>query len=326
MVTKGQTGDTETETDGWKTVRRTRSAGRPSTHRRPVDPHQEGRCFWCLARGHVAHSWREPVTCRLCWQGGHYQASCPLQMPPPTILAITELFACLVGELRDADPQWTHIIIGIQTLCPDLTSPDYHRLTIGDIFIRSLSKEAWRQIHDQTQRLNGGGSIFWQRPQPTDKAFLSQKTTRRLEARRVPFGLRTRRHLEKLTRPIGTLRKIVFNGLHVGDLNCLCLDVEMETDMDVPQKIPIAGEGRQSVRSTSSSYYPPSPLPICPPFASSSTSTQRLAPPRWIQEQKTPLADGTPQRLSPPRSIPKQATPIPSTDTPQGDVMGSPTA
>ena len=154
MVTRGRSGETEREDDGWKTVRRSRNKGRPPTHRRPVDPRQDGRCFRCLARGHAAHSCREPIKCRLCRQGGYRQASCQLPMPPSTEPATTGLFACLVGELRDADPQWTHIIDGIQALCPELTDPDCHRLTAGDIFIRGLSKDAWRRIHGQTQHLD----------------------------------------------------------------------------------------------------------------------------------------------------------------------------
>ena len=219
------------EADGWKTVRRPRSTGRSSIHRRPVDPHQEGR-----------RSCRELVICRFCRQGGHRQASLFWTLLPKKP-AITGLFACLVGEVRDVDPQWVHIIAGIQALCPKLTSPNCHRLTVGDIFICGLPKEAWRRIHDQTQKLNGGGSIFWRQPQPMDGAFPTQKTTRRLEACGVPFGLRTWRHLEQLTRPIGALQKVVCNGLHAGDPNCLCLDVEMETDMIVPRKIPMAGGG-----------------------------------------------------------------------------------
>ena len=118
----------------------------------------------------------------------------PLQTPPPPAPASTSLFACLVGELRDAAPQWQHIIDGIQALCPNLTSLDCHRLTAGDIFICGLSKATWRQIPGQTQQFNGGGSIYWRQPQPTNGAFPAQTTTRRMEARGVPFGLRTRRY------------------------------------------------------------------------------------------------------------------------------------
>ena len=77
-VTRNLTGAATTEADGWATVRRPQSAGRPPTHGRPVDLRQEGRCFQCLARGRVARSCREPIKCRVCRQGGHRQASCPL--------------------------------------------------------------------------------------------------------------------------------------------------------------------------------------------------------------------------------------------------------
>ena len=78
-VTRNLTGAATTEADGWTTVQRPQSAGRPPTHRRPVDLRQEGRCFRCLARGHVARSCREPIKCRVCRQGGHRQASCPFR-------------------------------------------------------------------------------------------------------------------------------------------------------------------------------------------------------------------------------------------------------
>ena len=234
VVTRNKTGDATLDVDGWRSVRRTQNTRRPPSLRRPMDLRQEGRCYRCLARRHVARSCREPVKCRVCWQGGHRQASCPHQTTLPSAPASTGLYACLVGELRDADPEWQHIIDRIQTLCPDLTSPNCHRLTASDVFIRGLSKEAWRQIHGQTQHFNGGGHILWRRPLPTDRVFPTPTTTRRMEARRVPFGLRTWRHLEQLVRPVGTLRKIVCNGLLSGDPNCICMDVEMATDRDVP--------------------------------------------------------------------------------------------
>ena len=215
----------------------------PPPLRRPVDPRQEGRCFRCLARGHVARPCREPVKCRVCRQGGHRQASCPYKTTPPSAPASTGLYACLVGELRETDPQWQQIIDGIQMLCPNLTSPDRHRLPAGDVFIRGLSKEAWRLIHGQTQQLNGGGHILWRRPLPTGGAFPTPTTTRRMEARGVPFGLRNWRQLERLVRPVGSLRKIVSNGLHSGDPNCTCIDVEMAIDMDVPRKVTAAAGG-----------------------------------------------------------------------------------
>ena len=161
VVTRNTIGDAKSDADVWTTVRRTQNTRRPPSLKRPVDPRQEGRCYRCLARGHVARSCREPVKCRICWQGGHCQASCPHQTNLPSAPASTGLYACLVGELREADLQWQQIIDGIQMLCPNLTSPDCHRLPAGDVFIRGLSKEAWRLIHDQTQQLNGGRHILW---------------------------------------------------------------------------------------------------------------------------------------------------------------------
>ena len=173
----------------------------------------------------------------------------------------TGLYACLVGELRETDPQWQKIIDGIQMLCPELTSPDCHRLPAGDVFIRGLSKEAWRIIHGQTQQFNGGGHILWHQPLPTDGAFPTPTTTRRMEARGVPFGLRNWRQLERLVRPVGSLRKIVSNGLHSGDPSCICIDVEMATDMDVPRKISAAVRGIAGPEIHIAVLPPPPPPP-----------------------------------------------------------------
>ena len=231
-----------------------------------MDPRQEGRCFCCLARGHVARSCREPVKCRVCRQGGHRQASCPYKTTPPSAPASTGLYACLVGELRDTDPQWQQIIDRIQMLCPDLTSPDCHRLPAGDVFIRGLSKEAWQLIHGQTQQLNGGGHILWRQPLPTDGAFPTPTTTRRMEARGVPFSLCNWCQLERLVRPVGSLRKIVSNGLHSGDPNCICIDVEMATDMDVPRKVTAAAGGAAGPEIHLAVLpAPPPPPPHSPP-------------------------------------------------------------
>ena len=166
-----------------------------------------------------------------------------------------------------------------------------------------------------------------------DEALPSRKTTHRLEARGVPFGLRTWRHLEQLIRPIGTLRKVVCNGLHAGDPNFLCLDVEMESDMDVPQKLQMAGGGGAGLEILLAALPPPPPpppLPICPQPAPSSGATQQMTPAQVIQEQQPPLKSGTPPppppRLSLPHSSPKLASPVLSTDMPQGEVMVSPPA
>ena len=58
-----------------------------------------------------------------------------------------------------------------------------------------------------------------------------------VEIRGVPFGYRKWRQLEVILQPVGELCKIVCNGLHSGDPNCLCVDVKMEVDKEVPQKL-----------------------------------------------------------------------------------------
>ena len=230
-------------------------------------------------------------------------------------------YACLVGELREADPQWQQIIDGIQMLCPELTSPDCHRLPAGDVFIRGLSKEAWRIIHGQTQQLNGGGHILWRRPLPTDGAFPTPTTIRRMEARGVPFGLRNWRLLERLVRPVGSLRKIVSNGLHSGDPSCICIDVEMATDMDVPRKISAAVRGIAGPEIHLTVLPTPPSLPTGLHSAASSDSTPQSAPCQLAQEQKTPKSDGIPHHI--PSPTPRRPHPAVPADTPQGEGMSS---
>ena len=87
----------------------------------------------------------------------------------------------------------------------------------------------------------------------------------------MPFGLRQWHQLQQIIRPAGVLREIVCNGLNFGDPNCLCLDVEMETALEVPRSLRLtegAGAGMVIMLAT---LPPPPPLnlpPLCPHVAS----------------------------------------------------------
>ena len=203
----------------------------------PVDPAREGRCFRCLGRGHAARECRDPITCRLCRQPGHRQASCPLRRLQRSNIAGPALADCLIGEVRGEEPLWEHILEAIRTVCPYLLCPDAHRLVSGTVFIRRMAKADWRKLLGATQQLPGGAYITWRRPHPSDGAFPSFGVTKRLEIRGVPFGSCKWLHLERMIRPVGTLRKIVCEGIQDGDPNCMCLDVEVDGDKEVPNKI-----------------------------------------------------------------------------------------
>ena len=128
-------------------------------------------------------------------------------------------------------------------------------------------------------------------------------------------------------RPIGTLRKIVCNGLLSGDPNCLCIDVEMAIDMDVPRKVPTAGGGATGLEIHLAVLPPPPPPPTLPigiHSASSSGSPPWSALFQPVQEQKTPLSDWHPPTFV--TSTPKQASPVLPTNMLQGEVMTTPTA
>ena len=139
-----------------KDTGRIQSSQHPKRFARPVDPVNEGRCFRCLGHGHATRDCRDPIVCRLCRSPGHRQASCPLRreqrLSPPS----SGLFDCLVGEVGGGEVTWDHVIEGIRTVCPALTSPDAHLLASGEIFIWKLSKTDWRSLLGITQQLPGG--------------------------------------------------------------------------------------------------------------------------------------------------------------------------
>ena len=227
----------------------------------PVDPVREGRCFRCLGRGHAARECRDPITCRLCRQPGHRQASCPLRRLQRSNIAGPALADSLIGEVRGEEPLWEHILEAIRTVCPDLLCPDAHRLVSGTVFIRRMAKADWRKLLGATQQLPGGAYITWRRPHPSDGAFPSFGVTKRLEIRGVPFGSRKWLHLERMIRPVGTLRKIVCEGIQDGDPNCMCLDVEVDGGKEVPNKISTEVEEGRDFTILITELPPPPPLP-----------------------------------------------------------------
>ena len=114
--------------------------GRPKLGR-PVDPMREGRCLRCLTRGHTVRECREPMQCRLCRQVGHRQTSCPQQQTPRPDLAGSGLFACLVGELHDADPPWEQYSGKHLIYMPRLDQPKLLQTCVGS----SLSLGVFRR-------------------------------------------------------------------------------------------------------------------------------------------------------------------------------------
>ena len=122
------------------------------------------------------------------------------------------LYACLIREVIDADPTWKQIVECIQEISPSLTQPVCHRLVSGHILLQDLPKETWHTIQGWMYQVSGGGCIRWRRTRDRDGAFPVPKETRRLEIRGVPFGCRTRLHLEMMLH-VAMLQKIMRTGL-----------------------------------------------------------------------------------------------------------------
>ena len=110
-----------------------------------------------------------------------------------------------------------------------------------------------------TQQFPGGVSITWRRPLSSDGAFAMHNVTKRLEVRGVPLGSRTWTHLERIIRPAGTLRKIVSNGLQIGDPNFVCLDVEVDGEKEIPNIILTVVEGGRDTKIMIAALLPPPP-------------------------------------------------------------------
>ena len=243
-------------------IRRRQSEQAPKRLIYPVDPAREGRCFRCLERGHAARECRDPITCRLCRQPGHRQASCHLRRVQRANIPGPGMFDCLVGDVLGEDLLWDHILDAIRTVCPDV-----HRLVSGTVFIRKMAKADWRKLLGATQQLPGGASITWRRPHPSDGAFVSTGVTKMLEIQGVPFGFCKWPHLERVIRPVGTLRKIVCEGIQVGGPNCVCLEVDVDGNKEVPSMISTeVEEGR--VAKIMIAVLPPRPpaATMPPPF------------------------------------------------------------
>ena len=311
----------------------TSKGGRPTAQGRPnlgcpVDPLREGRCLRCLVRGHTAHDCRDPIRCRLCRQTGHRQTSCPCQQAPRLDSAGTGLFACLVGELHDADPSWEHILDGIRSTYPDLTNPDCRRLVSGQAFLRGISKSNWRRLHRLSWHFPEGGSITWHRPHNIDGAIIRPRTISSVEIRGIPFGYGKWRQLELLLQPVGDLRKIVWNGLQSWDPNCLCLDVEMEVDKEVLKKL-LAETGKGAITELWLAVLPPPPsIPMPPTGSHSAASTEhtvalaQTSPGGGQHSPEQPACSLSPsqsrRRPKTPPVLPEaatEATPLPELDT-----------
>ena len=83
------------------------------------------------------------------------------------------------------------------------------------------------------------------------------RVNKRLEVRGVPFVFCTWTHLERIIWPAGTLRKIVSNELQIGDPNCVCLDIEVDGEKEVPHIILTAAEGGRDTKIMIAALPPP---------------------------------------------------------------------
>ena len=101
-------------------------------------------------------------------------------------------------------------------------------------------------------------------------------------------------HLGRILRPAGTLRKIVSNGVQIGDPNHVCLDVEVTVEKEIPKIIWTAGEGGRDTKIMIAALPPPSPRLQRPlHISSSSPPTEALQPSlEQHEEEGRPLDTG----------------------------------
>ena len=151
-----------------------------------------------------------------------------------------------------------------------------------------------------TQQFPGGASITWRRPLSSDGAFAMHNVTKRLEVRGAQLGSRTWTHLERIIWPASTLRKIVSNGLQIGDPNCVCLDVEVDGEKEIPNIILTAVEGSRDKKIMIAALPPPPPPPGChSPFLSSNKRSAGLLTPAARAAKLGPVHHVSPRLLHP---------------------------
>ena len=305
--------------DSWQQVKRRRC---PSPERRPANPRMEGRCYRCLARDHRAQTFREPVRCRLCRQTGHRQYACPLSKREAASLEPTQrtpsgLYACLVGEIIDAEPTLSQIVECIQEISPSSANPKCHRLGSGHILLRDLSKEEWCTMRGWMYHIPGGGCIRWRRPRGTDGAYPAPKETRRLELSGVPFGRRNWKHLDAMLGQMGSLKKIVCDGLQTGNPNCTCVDVEVPVGVAIPSTIRVAA-GRDAPMVRVAALPPPPPRGDCLKMkgacdAPTPAKSAVIAPELDVSvEYAAPPGIMAPPEIAPPRGLSSDTVESPS--------------
>ena len=141
-------------------------------------------------------------------------------------------------------PSLEQILTGLKGLIPEWTNPECHYLVSGDWLLRRLSQETIHALNGRRQQLLGDGYNSWRRPHFTDGAFPTVLEQYRIELRGVRFGYRSRRQVEHILQPVGRLHRIVCNGIHKGNPNCLCVDVEVRTGGPIPASIQAYGGGR----------------------------------------------------------------------------------
>ena len=249
-------------------------------------------------------------------------ASADLLYPP----ADSKTWPCQLRSLRlpSGGTPWRRSTMGAyygkhSIYMPTLDQPRLPQTCVGSSLSSGYFEEELARLHGISLKLPEGGSISWRRPDNAEGAFVRPRTTKNVEIRGVPFGYRKWRQLKVILQPVGDLCKIICTGLDSGDPNCLCVDVEMEVDKEVPQKL-LAKMGMGALRELWLAVLPPPPaipmLPTGPQSAESLAHTAALAQASLGGEQ---LSHKQPARgISPNQSRRRSETaPVPPPPPPQ---------
>ena len=120
---------------------------------------------------------------------------------------------CLVGEVLAGAPTAASILQELPSTDVSLGQPESFRLDSGNFFLRRLSKMKYWEFSGTIQITRDNAQIRWRCPLATDGGLMVSKEIVTIEAREVPFGLRSWIHMANIVRSFGSFKSMLNNGI-----------------------------------------------------------------------------------------------------------------